>query len=97
VLQLPAVAAMVGLTVCLFGLLPRASTAAWGFLAVSVVLAQLGPILQLPAWLQNISPFTHIPQVPVETISPTPLALLTLTAAGLVAAGMAGFAHRDIG
>jgi hypothetical protein len=35
--------------------------------------------------------------VPVETISPTPLALLTLTAAGLVAAGMAGFAHRDIG
>jgi ABC-2 type transport system permease protein len=97
VLQLPAVAAMVGLTVCLFGLLPRASTAAWGFLAVSVVLAQLGPILQLPAWLQNISPFTHIPQVPVETLSPTPLALLTLTAAGLVAAGMAGFAHRDIG
>ncbi len=97
VLQVPAVAVMVGLTVCLFGLVPRASTAAWAFLAVSVVLAQLGPILQLPAWLQNISPFTHVPQVPIETISPTPLALLTLTAAGLVAAGLAGFARRDIG
>ena len=95
-LQLPAVAVTVGFTFVLFALFPRASSSAWAVLAVWVVLAQLGQILQLPAWLLNLSPFTHIPQRPVEAVSATPMVILMAVAASMVALGMAGFARRDV-
>jgi ABC-2 type transport system permease protein len=95
-LQLPAVAVIAALTFALFGLMPRASSAAWAFLAASVVLAQLGQILRLPGWLLNLSPFAHIPQIPVEVVTAPPLVALTAVAAGLVVIGLAGFTRRDV-
>jgi ABC-2 type transport system permease protein len=96
-LQLPAVGVMVGFAFALFALVPEGSSAAWVFVATSVVLAQLGQILQLPGWLMNLSPFTHIPQMPVEPFSATPVVALSAVAAGMVAVGIAGFARRDVG
>jgi ABC-2 type transport system permease protein len=87
---------MVGFAFVLFALVPAASSSAWVFVATSVVLAQLGQILQLPGWLMNLSPFTHIPQMPVEPFSATPVVALSAVAAGMVAAGIAGFARRDV-
>ena len=45
---IPAVMVMGGLAVLLFGVLPRLTALAWGFLAAALLLGQLGPLLELP-------------------------------------------------
>lgn len=96
-LQLPAVLVLVGATLLLFGVAPRWSPAAWGVLAACAVIAQLGPVLGLNQVVLDLSPFTHVPQVPLETLNPAPVAWLTAISAVLLAAGLAGFRQRDIG
>lgn len=93
----PAVWTLVGLVAALFGLLPRAVGAAWAALALCALGLLLGRALQLPDWSMRLSPFDHVPQVPVETPSVTPLLTLTAVAVALGAAGLLGLRHRDVG
>ncbi len=62
--QLPAVWVLAGITVALFGLVPRIAVAAWGVLGACLLLGQLGPLLELKQWVMDISPFTHVPKLP---------------------------------
>ncbi|MFF6955687.1 ABC transporter permease [Streptomyces sp. NPDC008317] len=96
VAQAPAVWVLIGLGTLLFGLLPRASTAAWGLLGLFVMMGQLGPVLRLPQPLLDLSPFTHVPKLPGGEITATPYAWLILVAAGTLAAGLAGLRRRDL-
>ena len=95
--QLPAVWVLSGLAAALFGVAPRFTLLAWGALVVVFLLGQLGPILQLDQWVLDISPFTHVPQVPGGEVTATPLLWLGAVAAGLTLIGFAGFARRDVG
>ena len=63
--------------------------------AAAVVL--LGPTLRLGQWVQDISPFTHVPRLPGGPVSALPLAWLAVIALALAAAGLAGLRCRDIG
>jgi ABC-2 type transport system permease protein len=92
----PAVWVLAGLAVALFGLLPRATAAAWGALAACYLAAFLGPLLGLPDWIMDLSPFTHVPLLPAAAFDAVPLLGLTAVAAGLVAAGLAGFRRRNV-
>lgn len=93
----PAIWVLVGLTVALFGLAPRAAAASWGFLAVCFVIGMFGQLLDLPMWVNDVSPFQHVPQLPAADLTIAPLLALTAVAAGLTAAGVAGLRRRDIG
>jgi len=95
--HLPAVWVLTGITVLVFGFAPGLIMAGWGALVVFLLLGQLGPIFELPQWAMDISPFTHTPKLPGGEFSVTPLVWLTLVAAALTAAGLAGFRRRDIG
>jgi ABC-2 type transport system permease protein len=95
--HLPAVWVLTGITVLVFGFAPGLIMAGWGALVVFLLLGQLGPILELPQWAMDISPFTHTPKLPGAELTWTPLVVLTLVAAALVVAGLAGFRRRDIG
>ncbi|MEX2625288.1 MAG: hypothetical protein WD225_00285, partial [Ilumatobacteraceae bacterium] len=95
--QVPAVLVVAGLTVTLFGLVPRAVVLAWGALVAFLVLGQLGPALQLDQWALNLSPFTHTPQVPAEPLAATPVLALLAVATALAVVGFAGFRRRDVG
>ncbi len=95
--QLPAVWVLTGITVLVFGFAPELIMAGWGALVLFLLLGQLGPLFELPQWAMDISPFTHTPQLPGGELTATPLVSLTLVAAALVAAGLAGFRRRDIG
>ncbi len=53
--------------------------------------------MQLAQWIQDISPFTHVPKLPGGTVTAAPLAWLTVIAALLTIAGMAALRRRDIG
>jgi ABC-2 type transport system permease protein len=95
--QLPAVWVLVGITLALFGLAPRFARASWGVLAAGVVLGQLGPLLRLPSWVMNLSPFTHVPRLPGGVFEAAPLLALQGVAALLTIAGLLGWQRRDVG
>lgn len=92
----PAVWVLIGVAVALFGLLPRAMGIAWGALGACFLVAYLGPLLSLPDWVMDLSPFSHLPLLPAEDAGAGPLLVLTAVAAGLVAVGVLGFRRRDV-
>jgi ABC-2 type transport system permease protein len=94
--QLPAVLVLGGVAVALFGVVPRFTGIAWAVLVAALLLGQLGQLLQLPQWLMNLSPYTHVPQVPVVAMNWTPMIVLTLVAAAFMAVGVVGVRHRDV-
>lgn len=92
----PAVWVVVGVAVALFGLVPRAAPAAWGVLGACFLLLYLGPLLSLPDWVKDLSPYSHIPLLPAADLTVAPLIVLTAIAAGLTAVGLIGFRRRDV-
>jgi ABC-2 type transport system permease protein len=93
----PAAAVFAAVAVLAFAAVPRGATAlSWGLFAVLVLLAQLGAVLKLPQALLDVSPFTHTPQVPAETVTALPLAVLTAVAGIVLAAALVVFRRRDI-
>ncbi len=95
--QVPAALALGGFVVAAFGLLPRwAGPITWFALAAALVMGQLGKLFELPQWLMNVSPFTHVPLVPAEPFTATPVGWLTAAALALGAVGFAAFRRRDL-
>lgn len=94
---LPALAIFIGTVLALIGLLPRLAIAvSWAVFALTYLMAQFGQILKLPQTVLDISPFTHIPAVPLETITWRPIVSLTAIALGLAVVGFASLRNRDI-
>jgi ABC-2 type transport system permease protein len=87
---------LAALTVALFGFAPRLVGLAWVALAACVLVWLLGPLLDLPSWVLDASPYQHIPAVPATTLTAAPLIGLLAVTAALLAAGLTALRHRDI-
>jgi ABC-2 type transport system permease protein len=97
-LQAPAAMALGGFAVAVFGLVPGASRAlAWAAYVVCLVLGQLGDLFGLPEAVLGISPFSHLPAVPVETAALAPVLVLSASAGALAALGAIALRRRDLG
>ncbi|MEV6601793.1 ABC transporter permease [Actinoplanes sp. NPDC051346] len=94
--QLPAVGVLGGLTLLLFGVVPRAAAAAWGAVAGCLLLLLTGATLGLSQWVMDLSPFTHLPHLPGGEPSVTPFVVLTAVAVAFAGAGLAGARRRDV-
>lgn len=94
--QVPAVWVISGITVALYGVAPRLSSVSWGVLAASLIVGQLGQVLQFPQWAIDLSPFSHIPPVPAGDFVLTPILVLLALAVATTAVGLARFGSRDI-
>ena len=92
----PAVWVLGGLTMALVGLVPRAAPAAWGAIALCYLLAALGPLLSLPGWVLDLSPYEHLPLLPGHDVEVVPLLALTAVAAALAAIGLIALRRRDL-
>ncbi|WP_431995032.1 ABC transporter permease [Streptomyces griseoflavus] len=92
----PALWVTAGVAAVLFGWFPRAVRAAWIVPVYAFVVGYLGQILQFPDWMDDLSPFGHVPRLPAADMDWTPLLWLTLVAAGLMWLGLAGFRRRDL-
>jgi ABC-2 type transport system permease protein len=89
---------LAGIAAALFGLAPKASVAGgWTALGAVFLMLFLGAALQLPGWVLDISPFTHVPKLPGGAVSAAPLAWMSVIAVALAIAGLAGLRRRDIG
>jgi ABC-2 type transport system permease protein len=95
--RVPAAWVLAGVALALFGLLPRFTIAAWGALVVFLLLGQLGPVLQLDQWALDLSPFTHVPNLPGAELAWAPVLWLLAATAALAALGLAAFRRRDVG
>jgi ABC-2 type transport system permease protein len=85
-----------GVARLLWGLAPRWCHLAWLGLVLGVGVLFFGPVLRLPGWLQDLSPFHHMALVPAEPFRWSSFAALLGVAAALSAAGVLAFAHRDL-
>ncbi|MGP4115070.1 ABC transporter permease [Streptomyces sp. 4N509B] len=94
--QVPAVWTLVGVCALLFGLAPRFAAVSWGVLLAALVIGQFGDLLRLNQTVLNLSPFTHVPDLPGAAFEATPLLGLAVLAALLTAVGLGGFRRRDI-
>jgi len=95
--QVPAACVLTGIVVAAFGLAPRLVAAGWVALVGFVLLGELGPLFELDQWAMDVSPFTHVPEIPGAGLIVTPLVALTAVAALLIAVGLIGFRRRDVG
>ncbi|PPS69466.1 MULTISPECIES: ABC transporter permease [Streptomyces] len=94
--QLPAVWVVGGVAVLLHGALPRAAMAAWGVAGAVLLIGWVGPALDVPQVVLDVSPFGHLPKLPGGSMEWGPVSVLTGAAVVLVAAGLAGLRRRDM-
>ncbi|MGW4956441.1 ABC transporter permease [Nonomuraea sp. NPDC004186] len=94
--QLPVVWVFTGAAFALFGLLPRLVAGTFAVAMVSMLFGWVGLELQLDQWVIDLSVFEHVPKLPGGVMTATPLIVMTVVAAALVAAGLAGFTRRDM-
>jgi ABC-2 type transport system permease protein len=92
----PAVLVLAGAAFAAYGTVPRAGLAGWGVLAAVFVISFFGELLGLPAWLRDLSPFTHVPAVPAEPMAWTPTVVMVAVAVVLIAIGLWGLRRRDL-
>ncbi|HEX6249346.1 MAG TPA: ABC transporter permease [Nocardioidaceae bacterium] len=94
---LPAVLLVAAVAVLLFGALPRATAAAWVVVGFAFVVGWLGELLEIPAWIKDLSPLSHVPAVPAEQVTTGPLTVTVLALLALLLVGWFGFRRRDVG
>ncbi|WP_026690247.1 ABC transporter permease [Alteribacter aurantiacus] len=96
VVYVPAIFILIGLGAFFIGLFPKWTGVVWGYLGYSFFVVYLGAILQLPEWLGQLSPFGHVPQVPVEDMNVFALVILFMVALVLSVGGFIGYRRRDL-
>jgi ABC-2 type transport system permease protein len=96
--QLPAVWLVVAVAVLAIGWVPRAAAAvSWAVVGYCAVIAMFADSFNLPDWSRQASPFTHIPQAPLENVTAAPLLIIGGIAAIVLTAGFVGLSRRDLG
>ena len=95
-IYLPAMWIMVGIAVLFIGVAQKATSFIWIYLLYSFVVVYLGGLLQFPEWMRNVSPYGHIPQLPVEEMNVLTISILLGIAVVLVIVGFIGYNKRDI-
>lgn len=93
---LPAMWMMIAVAVLLIGVAPKLTSLTWLYLGYSFIVVYLGGLLQFPEWLGNLSPYGHIPQLPVEEMDVMTVSVLTVMAMVLIVVGFFGYRKRDI-
>lgn len=93
----PAALVFVAIAALVFAVLPKLTLPlGWGLLVIGLVIGQFGALLQLPEWLQNISPFHHSSALPVESLNVPAASILLATAALGAALASVAIRQRDL-
>ncbi len=85
-----------GLALMLFGARPSAAPLAWAAIGLAAVLQLIGPALELPQPVLDLSPFTHLPALPGDALTVVPWGWLVGVTALLAGAGLITLDRRDL-
>lgn len=92
----PPVLVVLGVAALLFGLLPRATGAAWAVVVYGFMVGTFGALMELPDVAFDLSPFEHAARMPLEEFELAPIVVLLAVAGVLTVAGLVGFRRRDL-
>ncbi len=92
----PSLLVVLGVATLLYGVGPKAIGATWAVLGYGLFVGLFGAVMDLPSWMRNLSPMDHGGLPPLDSVSWPALLILLVLAAGLMAAGLAGFGRRDL-
>ncbi|SDU34525.1 ABC transporter permease [Gordonia westfalica] len=94
----PAVWLIPAVAVAGVGWLPRAAAIiAWTYFAYCLVAEILAQSFNLPEWTRTASPFRHLPQAPLDTVTAGGILGVLVLAAVAAIGGLVGFGRRDLG
>jgi ABC-2 type transport system permease protein len=93
---IPALLVILAVAALLYGLVPGLVGAVWAVVAYGFIMGFFAPVWDLPQWVLDISPFEHVPSIPLEDFVVTPVIALTVIAAAVGGAGLAAFRNRDL-
>jgi len=93
---IPALWVKTGVAVLLVGAFPKASKAIWAYFGFSFLVVFLGRMIPQAEYIAWLSPFDYVPQLPMDEINWVVLAVMTVIAVGLTAAGLLLYRRRDI-
>lgn len=96
IVYFPAVLVMIGITALLIGWAPTYTGWIWVYLTFSFIVVYLGGLFDFPEWLGKLSPYGHIPQLPVEEADIGQLLAVTSVAIVFIVLGFIGYRKRDI-
>ncbi|MEP9395268.1 ABC transporter permease [Gordonia sp. VNK1] len=94
---LPAALVIGALVLALYAFRPVLVHLGWPIVVAALFLGPLSGMFELPQWVCDISPFTHVPLVPVEPMRWLPIVVMALVSAAIVAGGWSRFRWRDVG
>ena len=95
-MRTPALWAMAGIGVALYGFGKRFTLAVWAIFALAVVIFMFGELLELPTMALNLSLLRHVTQTPLEDQSWVAVAVLIGIAVVTTGSGIALFERRDV-
>ncbi len=95
-LMLPGVLVLGGFASLLVGVVPRWAVLAWLGLVLCAVVLLFGSLLRFPAWVNDLSPFTHLGRFPAEPVDWGPVLVVAALGALVLVAGLVGFNRRDL-
>lgn len=92
----PVLIFMVGLGCFIVGAIPKLFGVVWLILGYAFFITYFGQMLKMPKWLMGISPFYHIPILPVQEFDALPLIILSVLGVVLAGVGFVTYNKRDI-
>ena len=93
---LPATWLLIGLAVVLVGWLPKLAGLTTLIIGFIFFISFLGGLLDLPEFVMNLSPLTHVPALPVDEFSIVSFLAMSVIAVVLMVAGFIGYNRRDV-
>jgi len=92
----PAIWVMLGISMLLIAYLPRFVSFAWAYLGYAFVVLYFGSMMRLPGWLLKLSPYGHIPMLPMEDFSAGTMAVMVVLSAVMCVLGFVGYRKREM-
>ncbi|AMY06167.1 ABC transporter permease [Staphylococcus condimenti] len=93
---IPAILVFAGLAVMVVGWLEKMSILVYLYLAYCFLVVYLGQLLDVKKWLKEMTPFGHVPRLPVADMNWPPLLWMLLIFIICMVVGIIGFRRRDI-
>ncbi len=93
----PLVVLFLGLALLIHGTFPKWTVpVAGGGAGALYVLSFLGPAIDLPDWIVDLSPWRHVAVAPPDPVNWAGTVVMSLLGLAFGAAGFLGYAHRDL-
>jgi ABC-2 type transport system permease protein len=92
----PAALVVLGVAALFLGVLPRAIPVTWVLVGYGLFVGTFGPMMDLPQAAFDLSPFSHLAEMPLEEFAFAPVPILLLIAVATAGIGLVALRRRDV-